>query len=346
VERSDDERASPALIVGTRRGGALLRALARAGLPAELVSGEEAWARAEQDTPAVVIEAPAAEAAALCARLRAEERTARVPLVVLAGQPAADGAPAVEPDAWLPAGTRAAAAARRVQEVARLRRAEREIARLQDAVAALSAENEQLYDRARRDADATTRLLRELQHRVRNNLASIQALLVLERHRAPPRSLAEALDVAIARLRSMAALHDSQSGAGDAVDLASLARAVARSALDVFGAGHPIALEVNGEATVPSRMGSALALVLNELVTNAVQHARASHLRIDLARGDAEVRLRVTDDGQGLARAPSAGSGLRIVRAVVETGLQGELALDSAMPGTRVAITVPVPAAT
>ena len=64
-----------------------------------------------------------------------------------------------------------------------------DLARLNETLVALAAENGQLYERARLDASRTLALLRELQHRVRNNLAAIQALLVLERHRSPSRSL-------------------------------------------------------------------------------------------------------------------------------------------------------------
>jgi two-component sensor histidine kinase len=229
-----------------------------------------------------------------------------------------------------------------VEELVRIRRAEREMTRLNTALAELAAENGRLYDRARRDAEATTVLLRELQHRVRNNLASIQALLVLERHRTPPRPLQEALDVALTRLRSMAALQESLSPSGNQVDVGALARAVARSALEVFGAADTVHCEVAGAATAPGRVGSALAIVLNELVTNTVKHAQARTLRIALDRRDDVIELNVSDDGRGVSARPSAGSGLSIVRTVVQNELRGELRIASANPGTRISIAVPV----
>ncbi|HEY9514143.1 MAG TPA: sensor histidine kinase, partial [Gemmatimonadaceae bacterium] len=247
------------------------------------------------------------------------------------------------PDAWLPAATRAADVVERVEELVRIRRAERELVRLSSALADLAAENGRLYDRARRDAEATAVLLRELQHRVRNNLAAIQALLVLERHRTPPRQLSEALDVAIGRLRSMAALQDSLVPQSQLVDLGGLARAVAQSALEVFGAAGDVECEVVGTATLPSRSASAVAIVLNELITNCLKHAGAHKVRVEIEHHDGTLEIDVADDGCGLPTEPAQGSGLKITRAVVRNELAGALSFPPANRGTRARITLQAP---
>ena len=154
--------------------------------------------------------------------------------------------------------TRGREIAARTEELVRIRRAERELARLNEALASLAAENGQLYERAHRGAARTLALLRELQHRVRNNLAAIQALLVLGRHRSPRRSLDEAIDVAIARIRGMAALQDAISTEAGAVTLATLARSITRNAIDVFGPAHVPSCEVHGDAAVSAEMGARL----------------------------------------------------------------------------------------
>jgi two-component sensor histidine kinase len=330
------------MIVGGARHERLHRAFLRTGARAEIVALEDALMRLDDTVEAVIIGAPRDAALALCARLKTRFQLPVLPVIVLVRRRARDAATPTAPDAWLPPRTTAGDVVARVLELVRIRRAEHEMARLNTALAELASENARLYDRARRDAEATTLLLRELQHRVRNNLASIQALLVLERHRAPPRPLPEALDVAIARLRSMAALQDALSPSGNQVDVAALASSVARSALEVFGSANIVRCDVTGAASVPGRVGSALAIVLNELVTNTVKHAGARSLLITVERRDDLVELNVSDDGRGPAAHPSGGSGLSIVRTVVQNELRGEFRITPANPGTRVSVTVPV----
>jgi two-component sensor histidine kinase len=218
--------------------------------------------------------------------------------------------------------------------------------RLNTALAELAAENGRLYDRARRDAEATTLLLRELQHRVRNNLAAIQALLVLERHRTPPRPLHEALDVAIARLRSMAALQDSLVPNADTVDVGTLAQGVARGALEIFGATGVVQCEVTGSALLPTRSASAVAIVLNELVTNALKHADADTVRVEIRSGERQLELVVADDGRGFdPHGEFPGHlGLRSMRERA-MAVGGTLEIDSAPGvGTRLRARVPLAA--
>jgi two-component sensor histidine kinase len=213
----------------------------------------------------------------------------------------------------------------------RIRRAEHELVRLNAALAELAAENGRLYERARRDAEGTTLLLRELQHRVRNNLAAIQALLVLERHRTPARPLS----------RSMAALQDSLVPHETEVDVASLVEAVSQSAFDVFGAAD-VRCEVQGNARLPARRGSAMAIVLNELITNVVKHAGATAIYVQI-RNDGHLQLEVTDDGHGMPAHPTGGSGLMIARAVVKNELAGDLTVLPQAKGTCIRITLPPP---
>ena len=258
-------------------------------------------------------------------RSRCVKRLKNIPVRCFRGNspsPTAPHRPAARcRDAWLrPTPARADRA--RIEELVRIRRAERELARLNEALASLAAENGQLYERARHGASRTLALLRELQHRVRNNLAAIQALLVLERHRSPRRSLDEAIDVAIARIRGMAALQDAVSTDAGAVTLATLARAITRNVVDVFGPANVPSCEVQGDASVPAHIGSSIAVALNELVMNAVRHSEAQRVRVAIESTDHEVVIQVIDDGRGIATPNAAGGGL-ITRAVIRNELRG-----------------------
>lgn len=328
------------LIAGA--GSRLRRPLARRGHTVTTASLESALDRVDEQVEAIIIDARSQDALALCRRIKTRFQVPLLPVVILRPRPRGGSVP-IAPDAWLRPTTRGREVAARIEELVRIRRAELQLARLNEALASLAAENGQLYERARRDASRTLSLLRELQHRVRNNLAAIQALLVLERHRTPRRSLDEAIDVAIARIRGMAALQDAVSTDAGAVALGALARAIARNAIDVFGPHAVPSCDVHGDAAVPAHIGSSLAVALNELVMNAVRHAEAHHVSVDIERADGEVKVEVSDDGRGLDAPDAGGGGLIIARTVIRNELRGSLDLLPRTSGTAVRITVPLP---
>src|SRR5688572_27626584 len=329
------------LIIGS--ASRLRRALTHRGHRVATASLEEALERIDERIEAVVIDARGPEALALCQRLKTRFQVPLLPVVILRPRPHRTVG-SIAPDAWLRPTTRGREIAARIEELVRIRRAERELARLNETLASLAAENGQLYERARRDASRTLALLRELQHRVRNNLAAIQALLVLERHRSPRRSLDEAIDVAITRIRGMAALQDAISTDAGSVTLATLARAITRNVVDVFGPANVPSCEVHGDAAVPAHVGSSLAVALNELVMNAVRHSSAQKVRVSIEGTDREVVVQVIDDGRGMASPAPGGGGLIIARTVIRNELRGTLDVVPASSGTAVRIVVPVPA--
>jgi two-component sensor histidine kinase len=318
----------------------LVRAFARRGHHADVVAPDAATDAVTDRVEAVLVAAPRAPALALSQRLKTRFQVPFLPVVALASRPRIPHHGAT-PDAWISATTAPHDIVARVEELVRIRRAERELVRLNTALAELAGENGRLYDRARRDAEATTLLLRELQHRVRNNLAVIQALLSLERHRTPPRPLSEAIDVAVARLRSMAALQDAMMPDAHQVDLSSLAHAITRSTLDVFAASDAVQYRVIGTASLPSERGSAVAIVLNELVTNTLKHAAAHRITIEIRGHAPPLDIVVSDDGRGMPGETPPGSGLTIVRAVVRNELKGELQFVGGHPGTSARIAIP-----
>jgi two-component sensor histidine kinase len=96
---------------------------------------------------------------------------------------------------------------------------------------------------------------------------------------------------------------------------------------------------------LPSRPATSLALVINELLQNALEHAfvgRASGLvRIRLGRGPKEYVIEVADDGAGLPAARPASLGLEIVETLVREDLRGHLEFNSTAAGTQVVVRVP-----
>jgi hypothetical protein len=114
---------------------------------------------------------------------------------------------------------------------------------------------------------------------------------------------------------------------------------------------HDLRFEVVGDAgLVPGDVATPLAVVLNELMQNAADHAFTDRpqgsIEVHVARGDGRLEVDVVDDGVGLPPgfrlADSAGLGLSIVQALVTTELGGSIELQSDR-GTRAHLVIPLP---
>jgi two-component sensor histidine kinase len=181
--------------------------------------------------------------------------------------------------------------------------------------------------------------IREIHHRVKNNLQTVAALLRLQARRTEEASAREALDDAVRRVGSIALVHETLSQSFDeTVDFDEVADRLLRSVLDVAGDGEQG--RVTGErigsfGSLPAQVATALAMVLTELIQNAAQHAypeRAGRLVVVANRIRDRLRVRVSDDGVGMPNGFEAGSslGLSIVKTLVESELNGTLSFESA----------------
>jgi DNA-binding response OmpR family regulator len=237
----------------------------------------------------------------------------------------------------------------RIESRLRVHRAERALQEANRRFSELADQNYELYEKARRDAEERADLLRELDHRVRNNLSVIMGLVGMERNRQPPRAAAEALASLERRLRSFLLVHEalrSQNYSG--VPLRDLVERLAqrlRNSLDIAGG---VRLEVEGPPVLlDERQGFAVGLVLNELITNAFRHGfgggRAGTLRIVIRDEEERIELDVIDDGAGgcCGEAALLGSGYSIVRALVRGELGGTIDLLPVTAGTHVSLRFP-----
>jgi two-component sensor histidine kinase len=238
----------------------------------------------------------------------------------------------------------------RIESRLRVHRAEVAIKRANQQLRELADQNYQLYEQARRDAEERALLLRELDHRVRNNLSVILGLLSMERNRRPPRPAPEALASLENRLRSFLLVHEAlrrQNYRG--VPIREIAEKLAQRLRNAWDVERRIALELEGSSAIlDERQGFALALALNELLTNAFRHAfpnaREGKIRIRLADHGGELQLSVADDGVGSAafqQSEVVGSGRSIVQALVRDELAGSVRFESRPDGTEVTITFP-----
>jgi GAF domain-containing protein/anti-sigma regulatory factor (Ser/Thr protein kinase) len=221
------------------------------------------------------------------------------------------------------------------------------------AHAAIALQQARLVEQTRRDATTKATLLRELHHRVRNNLASIVGLLSLEQTRAGQRSAEEALQACIDRVHSIGAVHESlATGEFGAVELNRILDSIARSCFHRGTPGLPaVEVQIAGpRLLLPSRHLTALAIIANEVLTNASKHAflGRDRGRIDIRtiEDGGRITVEIRDDGVGLAAAPhgeGSGLGLEIIQALARADLGGDFRLY-ADGGAVAVVTFPKPA--
>lgn len=206
----------------------------------------------------------------------------------------------------------------------------------------------------RRDAELKVKdaTIREVHHRVKNNLQTIASLLRIQARRSSSDETRNALSEAIERVSSMAVVHDLLAGSDEErIDFAEAARTVVELVRrGLSGEESGITVTVSGSTgMVEAHVATSLALALAELAHNAIEHGPGitghGTVEVGMRRVGGEIVLTVRDDGPGLPEgfevASSSNLGLAIVRTVVEDDLRGTLGF-SGVKGTTVTVRVPV----
>ena len=209
-------------------------------------------------------------------------------------------------------------------------------------------------DLRRRDRELVTKdaTIREIHHRVKNNLQTVAALLRLQARRMDSVSAKSALEEAVRRVGSIAIVHETLSQAvEETVSFDEIADRLGAMVTEVSTHAGEVVVRRDGSfGRLPSETATPLAMVLTELLQNAVEHgyAEGEGGEIVVAVRELVGRLRVTvdDDGGGLPEGfsldGSTSLGLSIVRTLVESDLGGQLSLGPAPTGgTRAEIDVP-----
>lgn len=233
--------------------------------------------------------------------------------------------------------------------VARIRSRLR-VRRLEQELQELAEQNYQLYEQAAKHVAEKESLLRELDHRVRNNLAIITGLATLERCRRPARPSEEALASLENRFRAFLLAYDVMRRRGYcSVPIRQIVEPLLQRLRNMAPAFERIELEVSGDAAdLDERQAMALSLVLHEVITNAIEHAfpdgREGRIALHIEDQGNDIRISISDDGVGFdpTDLPDiSGSGLSIIRALVHGNLAGEVSFDSGPGGTTVSFTFP-----
>ena len=186
--------------------------------------------------------------------------------------------------------------------------------------------------------------IKELHHRVKNNLQTIASLLRLQARRTENEETRKLLHESLNRILSISAAHQllAQSGM-DEVNLKDVLRTVKNNAVQPYlRSTLKMEIELEGDnLTVESDVATSVAMVVNELLQNSMEHAFAGRengtIRISLRKGKIYSVIIVQDDGVGFnPKKISPGSlGLNIAETMVRDKLHGSLKIRSGDSGTK-----------
>lgn len=198
--------------------------------------------------------------------------------------------------------------------------------------------------------------IREIHHRVKNNLQTVAALLRMQSRRIDAPAAKQALTEAKSRVSSIAMVHDTLSQAFDEmVEFDRVADQILRIVTDVAVSSGTVNTRRDGSfGVVPSSIAANLSLVLTELCQNAIEHGvinGAGDVLVVPTASGGKLRMEVLDRGSGLPEgftvAESSGNslGLSIVNGLV-TELDGTFELNprsDGLQGTCAVIEIPLP---
>ena len=196
-------------------------------------------------------------------------------------------------------------------------------------------------------------VIREIHHRVKNNLQTITSLLRLQARRAQSDETKLVLRDCINRVNSIAVVHEflSQQDSGK-IDVAVVAQGIYEAIITSM-VDPNLKLQTSFRAAnvlLPSDKATSIALVLNELLQNSLDHAFAGRssgrIDVDFYAIAGGYCLKICDDGQGLPQGFVLGEptslGLKIIKTMVEADLHGTFTMESNVEGTCAMVTIPL----
>jgi two-component sensor histidine kinase/PAS domain-containing protein len=207
--------------------------------------------------------------------------------------------------------------------------------------------------RQERELNAKSTIIREIHHRVKNNLQNIAALLRLQMRRSQAVEVKAEFAASINRIMAMALVHDvSAFSSWESIDLLELSRRIVKAVIE-----HSVLPDCKIETHVegrgvelPGRQAVPLALVINELVSNALKHGVGPQgqgkIIVSISETDNLVKVTVCDNGPQppdivFKQVPNSHLGLQIVNSLVNEQLSGSFQLERVGEITRALVCFP-----
>jgi two-component sensor histidine kinase len=205
----------------------------------------------------------------------------------------------------------------------------------------------------RRERELVTKdaTIREIHHRVKNNLQTVSALLRLQSRRIEDPAASAALNEAVRRIASIALVHETLSSSSEAsVAFDDVLDRLVAHALELSPRMGQLQIARDGAlGSLDPRIATPLSLVVTELIHNALEHGLATsgkNLKIEVNRIGDLATIVIFDDGVGLPKgfslSESANLGLQIVRTLTENELKGSINLVRTDRGTEAQLKFPL----
>lgn len=187
--------------------------------------------------------------------------------------------------------------------------------------------------------------LKEIHHRVKNNLQTIASLLRLQSRRIKNEEFKNASNESMNRILSISATHEILAQHGiDEINVKELIEKVSKSIIRSSQVNKKmIEVDIVGdEFVIDSEKSTSIGLIINEIVLNSLKYAfdnkEEGRIKIDIQKGQIYSSISIIDNGSGFDRnkANKNSLGLTIVRSLVKDKLYGNLSIESNSNGTKV----------
>ena len=185
--------------------------------------------------------------------------------------------------------------------------------------------------RSERELMTKDAMIREINHRVKNNLQTVSALLRLQARRASDPGAKQNLEDAQRRIYTISMVHEALAATGaDKVEFDETFARLMRLAAGVATTGQHVSTRFEGSfGKVHAEEATSLAVVLNEVITNAVEHGfkgRDGSIVVTADRQGDQLDVQIIDDGVGIKDGErGSGLGTQIVETMIQSDLLGDI---------------------
>ena len=194
-------------------------------------------------------------------------------------------------------------------------------------------------------------VIQEIHHRVKNNLQTIASLLRLQARRTTSQEVKAALQESVNRISSISVVHEFLSQQDEEfIDVAEVTRNILELVIqNMLEPDFDLQTVFNGQTVIlPSEQASSLALVINELIQNSIEHGftgrREGLIGVEIATLAETYKIEIYDNGIGMPPdfnpQKSNSLGLQIVRTLIESDVGGSFEMYNDH-GTHACITIP-----
>ena len=193
-------------------------------------------------------------------------------------------------------------------------------------------------------------MIREIHHRVKNNLQTIASLLRMQARRSDSNQVRQALEEGVSRILSVAVIHEFLAHQDDRmINIREVSqRIMAQLGEGVLDQQKSIRLKLSGpNIYLPTQQATACALIINELIQNALEHGyghkQVGTVSVNLEDDGSKIIIGVDDDGAGLPdtfdQDQGETLGLQIITSLAQNELKGTFALTGRDDGVSATVT-------